>query len=62
MPSFTKRSTEPEIMDDLQFAGTMMDQTLRELEIINRWLGGNAVTIDALSRTVGKATATRGNC
>ena len=55
MPSFTKRSTDPEIMDDLQFAGTMMDQTLRELEIINRWLGGNAVTIDALSRTVGKA-------
>lgn len=54
MPSFAKRSTDPEIMDDLQYAGSMMDQTLRELEIINRWLGGNAVTLNALSRTVSK--------
>ena len=56
MPSFVTRSTEPEIMDDLQYAGTMMDQTLRELEVINRWLGGNAVTLGALSRTVGNTT------
>ena len=41
-------------MDDLLYAGSMMDQTLRELEIINRWLGGNAVTLSALSRTVGE--------
>ena len=45
MPSFANRSTDPEIMDDLLYAGSMMDQTLRELEIINRWLGGNAVTL-----------------
>lgn len=48
MPSFAHRSAEPEIMDDLQYAGGMMDQTLRELEVINRWLGGNAVTLNAL--------------
>jgi 2-polyprenyl-3-methyl-5-hydroxy-6-metoxy-1,4-benzoquinol methylase len=48
MPSFAQRSTAPEIMDDLQYAGSIMDQTLRELEIINRWLGGNAVTLSAL--------------
>ena len=53
MPSFANRSIDPEIMDDLNYAGSMMDQTLRELEIINRWLGGNAVTIDALNRIVG---------
>jgi SAM-dependent methyltransferase len=56
MPSFAKRSADPEIMDDLLYAGSMMDQTLRELEIINRWLGGNAVTLSALSRTVGETT------
>ncbi|HTF16954.1 MAG TPA: methyltransferase domain-containing protein [Chryseolinea sp.] len=56
MPSFAKRSTDPEIMDDLQYEGSMMDQTLRELEVINRWLGGNAVTLNALSRTVQHAT------
>lgn len=55
MPSFAHRSGEPEIMDDLQYAGSMMDQTLRELEIINRWLGGNAVTLNALDELVGAA-------
>lgn len=39
-------------MDDLQYAGSTMDQTLRELEIINRWLGGNAVTLDALGQII----------
>jgi 2-polyprenyl-3-methyl-5-hydroxy-6-metoxy-1,4-benzoquinol methylase len=55
MPSFAKRCTDPEIMDDLLYAGSMMDQTLRELEIINRWLGGNAVTLNALSHTLDNA-------
>jgi len=59
MPSFANRSTDPEIMDDLNYAGSMMDQTLRELEIINRWLGGNAVTIDALNRIVGRSDKRR---
>ena len=52
MPTFASRSTEPEIMDDLQYAGSMMDQTLKELEVINRWLGGNDVTLGALSQIV----------
>jgi 2-polyprenyl-3-methyl-5-hydroxy-6-metoxy-1,4-benzoquinol methylase len=51
MPSrFTKRSEEIEIMDDLQCQGPVVDQTLRELEFINLWLGGNFVTLDAVSR------------
>jgi ubiquinone/menaquinone biosynthesis C-methylase UbiE len=45
MPDFSKRSSEVEIMDDLQCAGQVVDQTLIELEFINKWLGGNAVTI-----------------
>ncbi|MEJ1236762.1 methyltransferase domain-containing protein [Chryseolinea sp. T2] len=52
MPTFAKRSTESEIMDDLQYAGSMMDQTLKELEVINTWLGGNDVTLQALGRLV----------
>ncbi|MGC3948318.1 MAG: 3-oxoacyl-[acyl-carrier-protein] synthase III C-terminal domain-containing protein [Chryseolinea sp.] len=56
MSSFSTRSTDPEIMDDLKYAGSMMDQTLKELEVINRWLGGNDVTLRALSQIVeGKA-------
>jgi ubiquinone/menaquinone biosynthesis C-methylase UbiE len=49
-PDFSTRSTAPEIMDDLDYAGDLMDKTLRELEIINRWLGGNHVTITALKK------------
>lgn len=50
MPNFKVRSTEIEIMDDLLCAGDVVHQTLRELEFINKWLGGNAVTITALDQ------------
>ncbi len=45
---FEERSTEVEIMDDLDLGGQAMDQTLAELEVINQWLGGNKVVTDAL--------------
>ncbi|MEO0898260.1 MAG: methyltransferase domain-containing protein [Bacteroidota bacterium] len=49
---FSIRSQEEELMDDLDCAGEVVDQTLRELEIINRLLGGNYVTIRGLSHLV----------
>jgi len=50
MPSkFDQRSDDPEIMDDLQHKGEIIDKTLRELEIINRLLGGNQVTINGIN-------------
>lgn len=48
MPKFSQRSTAIEIMDDLNCAGEVVDQTLRELEFINRTLGGNPVTVDGV--------------
>ncbi len=45
---FNIRSTETEIMDDLLCQGPVVDQTLRELEFINHWLGGNSVTLDGV--------------
>lgn len=39
-------------MDDLDCHGEVVDQTLRELEIINRLLGGDHVTIDGISKLV----------
>lgn len=48
---FSKRSTTDEIMDDLACHGPVVFQTLRELDFINHWLGGNAVTIQALIAT-----------
>ncbi|GJM29050.1 MAG: hypothetical protein DHS20C17_16850 [Cyclobacteriaceae bacterium] len=46
----THRSFKSEIMDDLQCGGTVLDQSLKELEIINRLLGGNSLTIDGIDR------------
>ncbi|RDV11313.1 methyltransferase domain-containing protein [Pontibacter diazotrophicus] len=49
-----KRSNEPEIMDDLQLGGQEMYQTLKELEVINNYLGGHKVVLDALDKLVAK--------
>jgi len=50
---FEKRSYEEELMDDLESGGEIIDQTLRELETINRLLGGNQVTINGLNKLLG---------
>lgn len=39
-------------MDDLEYSGEMMDRTLYELEFINKWLGGNAVTLGGIMKMV----------
>ncbi|MEK6782810.1 MAG: methyltransferase domain-containing protein [Bacteroidota bacterium] len=46
---FSQRSGVLEIMDDLDCKGEVVDQTLRELDIINHWLGGNVVTRGGLN-------------
>ncbi|MEL7145185.1 MAG: methyltransferase domain-containing protein [Bacteroidota bacterium] len=48
MRSFKKRSEEEELMDDLSCSGEVVDQTLRELDIINRKLGGNFLSVQGL--------------
>ena len=53
MPDFSKRSEDVEIMDDLDCAGEVVHQTLREIENINRLLGGNYVTVDGVRKAVG---------
>jgi 2-polyprenyl-3-methyl-5-hydroxy-6-metoxy-1,4-benzoquinol methylase len=50
MAELRQRSAETEIMDDLECSGAMLDQALRELEFINKWLGGNAVTLNAIRK------------
>lgn len=49
MIDLANRSDDLEIMDDLYCSGPVVAQTLRELEFINKWLGGNRVTIDAVA-------------
>ncbi|HSI76166.1 MAG TPA: methyltransferase domain-containing protein [Lunatimonas sp.] len=50
MIDFSKRSNEPELMDDLSCDGEILKQTLAELKTINRLLGGNKVTTDGLKK------------
>ena len=48
MSRFSQRSTAKELMDDLESSGPVLQQTLKELKTINRWLGGNKVTLSGL--------------
>ena len=50
-----KRSEEIEIMDDLDISGEVVDQTLRELNTINKYLGGNQISITAFGRIVAES-------
>lgn len=54
MSQFSTRSDTEEIMDDLGCSGEVVHQTLRELEFINQWLGGNRITLDGLDRLISK--------
>lgn len=49
-----QRSTETEIMDDLEISGTVVDQTLKELDTINRFLGGNQISLHIFKKLVKK--------
>lgn len=46
--SATKRSTQPELMDDFKLQGTEMKQLLTDLQRVNKWLGGNQITLQGI--------------
>jgi 2-polyprenyl-3-methyl-5-hydroxy-6-metoxy-1,4-benzoquinol methylase len=48
VPDFRTRSPDRELMDDLTLATDALRQNLRELEVTNRLLGGNGVTLGGL--------------
>lgn len=50
MTQFASRSYEEELMDDLNLANDMLRKNLDELAVINYWLGGNQVVLDALNQ------------
>jgi len=43
-----QRTDKEEIMDDFSIGGDLLRDTLDKLENINRWLGGNKVTVNGL--------------
>ena len=49
----TKRRTDKEeLMDDFSIGGDLLRDTLDKLENINRWLGGNLVTVNSLKKVL----------
>lgn len=50
MPDFSLRSQELEIMDNFLLDHSQIDGALDELEIINTWLGGYQVSLNALKK------------
>jgi 2-polyprenyl-3-methyl-5-hydroxy-6-metoxy-1,4-benzoquinol methylase len=53
MIDLSERSSQEEVMDDLDSSGSVIDQTLKELETINTLLGGNYVTLNGLDLLLG---------
>lgn len=49
------RSSSEEIMDDLGIQGKAVQQTLKELDIINQWLGGNRISLNAFKAACKKS-------
>lgn len=46
--STKQRTDKEELMDDFSIGGDLLRDTLDKLEKINRWLGGNKVTVNGL--------------
>lgn len=46
----THRSTEEEIMDDFSMEGQLLEKTLDQIAWINKWLGGNHITVNGLKK------------
>ncbi|MCS7019625.1 MAG: methyltransferase domain-containing protein [Cytophagales bacterium] len=55
MPHFSRRSYQPELMDDLTLDSQALATNLRELEYINTYLGGNAVALKGLKYFVARS-------
>ncbi len=52
MPNLTNRSYEKELIDDLELDNDALRENLEELAIINKYLGGNQVTISGLKKLI----------
>ena len=46
-------------MDDFDMEGTLLRDTLDKLGAINKWLGGNAITINGIAKLLNKAPKTQ---
>lgn len=50
MPDFSKRSQQPELLDNPDIPFEDIRQNMRELNLVNTWLGGHRITIAGFKR------------
>lgn len=50
--NFTRRSTRPELMDDPSLPLDELQLALKDIAVVNRYLGGNIITIRALENMI----------
>ncbi|APS39603.1 methyltransferase domain-containing protein [Salegentibacter sp. T436] len=55
----SKRTNAVEIMDDFDLQGKELDKTLRDLDNINKWLGGNKITLEGVKNIVQNHSKTK---
>jgi 2-polyprenyl-3-methyl-5-hydroxy-6-metoxy-1,4-benzoquinol methylase len=58
MLNFSTRSQETEIMDDLDMKGEELASTLRQIENVNKWLGGLSIALSGVKRLLKKQSKT----
>lgn len=46
----SQRTKDSEIMDDFDLQGDELEKTLHDLENINKWLGGNKITLQGIKK------------
>ena len=56
MPNLSYRSNEKELIDDLELNNDDLRQNLEELALINKYLGGNQVTVSGLTKLLSDST------
>lgn len=50
------RSNQQELMDDFHFQGKEMENLLSDLKRVNKWLGGNLITLNGIRQLLKKIT------
>lgn len=55
----SRRTNRSEIMDDFDLQGDELRRTLKDLENINSWLGGNQITIDGIVKLLENQSKSR---
>lgn len=59
MVNTRNRSNQKEIMDDLDMRGEELEKTLQDLDKVNKWLGGNEITVEGVKKLLKSCCYTR---